>query len=659
MMRGEKPVLVPEDETRAIEALRFSLASDIVELLVLTVDDAFLQTLRAAVTAPRRLWHVSSSDKISDLLIAGGVGILVLDAHVLGEMAASFITAVKRQFPDLVVVLAGHRDAESTLARLVSDGTVYRFIHKPVSPARARLFADAAVKRYEELRSRAGHSAPARAPRDRGLFLVAGAAAWALLGGIWLLRHETRIEREPAANETRAPAPPTAPPPARELEVLSARAAAALAANRLTAPSGDNALELYQRELARNPSDAEARAGVAEVRERLLSLAENNLLEERLEEAAAAIETARKAGAEGGRIAFLAGQLAKARAQQKAAASLAHLKTDAAGLAPAAAADGDSAADGHTAPDGHSPAARAEQLAALALQRIEEAHLTEPEGDNARAYVQQALAVGPASEPVQEAQQALALRLAGAVRSAIDRRDFPEASKWLAAADGIAAPANVENLTQALAAARRQADADAARELLKSVEERLAQDRLIEPADDSAKYYLLTLRGLDPTNAGLAQVTQELGARLVAKGRYALRLQQYDAARSWMEEAGAIGYSSPEGAAVLKDLEAALVRQQFLSSVIGADKLELVESVQPIYPAKAEQSGIEGWVELDFTVTDAGNVADIAVHGASPSGVFESAAIRALSQWRYKPVLKDSSPVAQRARIRIRFQLPR
>ncbi len=66
-------------------------------------------------------------------------------------------------------------------------------------------------------------------------------------------------------------------------------AAAALAANRLTEPAGDNALELYSQALARSPADPIARAGVAEVRERLLARAENALLEERLDEAAVAI----------------------------------------------------------------------------------------------------------------------------------------------------------------------------------------------------------------------------------------------------------------------------------------------------------------------------------------------------------------------------------
>jgi protein TonB len=50
-------------------------------------------------------------------------------------------------------------------------------------------------------------------------------------------------------------------------------------------------------------------------------------------------------------------------------------------------------------------------------------------------------------------------------------------------------------------------------------------------------------------------------------------------------------------------------------------------------------------------------VKDLSVHAANPRGVFDQAAISALSQWRYRPVLVDAKPVAQRARIRIRFTL--
>jgi DNA-binding NtrC family response regulator len=186
-------VLASDEEGGTLDALRFSLASDIVELVVLTNDEVFLQTLREAVGDARRLWHVPSAEKVSDLLVAGEVGILVLDVQALNEISSVFIEQIKRQFPDLVVVVAGNRDAETSLAGLISAGTVYRFIHKPMSPGRAKLFADAAVKKYDERRKRSAATPPIKSqPRSNRGLLIGGTisvlgvivvAAWVMQRG--------------------------------------------------------------------------------------------------------------------------------------------------------------------------------------------------------------------------------------------------------------------------------------------------------------------------------------------------------------------------------------------------------------------------------------------------------------------------------------------
>ena len=620
-------MLASDEEGGTLDALRFSLASDIVELVVLTSDEVFLQTLREAVGGARRLWHVSSPDKISDLLVAGEVGILVLDVQGLNETSTLFVEHIKRQFPDLVVVVAGGRDAETSLAGLISAGIVYRFIHKPMSPGRAKLFADAAVKKYDEQRKRSAALPPVKPhPRSNRGVLIGGtmSALGVIAVAVWVMHQGREVD----AGAPRADA--VARPPAES--PLLASAAAALSANRLTEPAGDNAFELYSQALTHNPADPIARAGLAEVRERLLARAENALLEERLDEAAVAIEAARTSGVETGRIAFLSAQLAKSRERVKSAQAEVRAHNE-----PKAAED------------------KVTPLLRDAAQRIDDARLIDPEQDSALFYIREALRLDPNNSAAQDAEKTLAVRLLAEVRSAIYARDFAHASRWLEAAKGIAAADNIETLQDLLAAARREADADAWADLLKNARERLQQDRLIEPDNDSAKYYLLTLRGLDPSNAGLAAAMQDLGNRLVAKARLALGLEQYDAARSWLGEAGAIGFSSPESNSVLHDLEAAAARQRFLANIIAASDLTLVKSVQPVYPAKANLSKIQGWVELDFTVADSGAVKDIAVHAASAPGVFEGAAISALSQWRYKPVVRDAKNVAQRARVRIRF----
>jgi TonB family protein len=625
-------LLPSDDQDDERNLLNFSFASDIVELVVFSTDEAFLQTLREAVGSARRIWHVSTADKVCDLLLAGQVGILVLDVLALAEDISVFVAQIKRQFPDLVLVVAGSRETENLLANLISAGTVYRFIHKPMSPGRAKLFAEAAVRKYVEQRKRVP-AAPPRASASAGnQRLLKVAAAALLVAGIvaWALYHRMSVHEAPpraAAVDNSAPE-----------SSLVARADAALAANRLTAPNDDNALDLYLQAVARNPADAAARTGLTEVQERLWTKAENALLEERLDEAAAAIDTARKAGVDGGRIALLTARLAKSRERLKTATARPRTPDE-------------------TRPETSADAGRRAELLGLAETRIKEGHLIDWENDSARFYIREALRIDPASNAVQAARQSLAAALLAGSRADLERHDFEHASRLLDAADGIGSAANVEIARQLLGAARRQAETDAWDQLLKTGRERLQQDRLVEPAADSAKYYLMTLRGLNPGNAGLASALQDLGLRLVADARRSLDLKQYDEAHNWLAEATAVGYSSAESGAVSRELEGAADRRTFLANVVAANDLELVKSVKPLYPTKAEANQTEGWVELDFTVMESGEVRDIAVHAANPPGVFDTAAINALSHWRYKPVLKDAKPAAQRSRIRIRFTL--
>jgi TonB family protein len=634
VLHARKQSVLAPDNDGGLEALKFSLASDIVELLVLTTDDVFLQTLRDAVGGARRLWHVLSADKVSDLLVAGEVGIVVLDAQVLHEAAGVFVEQIKRQFPDLVIVAAGLRDDETSLARLISAGLVYRFIHKPMSPARAKLFAEAAIKRYEDHRLRAAQAPQlvGASPSSRNWLAGAAMGALALAAGVAWMVHQNGAE-----DSTAPPAAEAARPVAAEVSEM-ARAAAALADNRLTEPPGNNALELYLGLLARNAADLSARAGLSEVHERLLARAENALLEERLDEAAAAIETARKSGVEGGRIVFLTAQLAKSREQLKTAQAqvqqLARART-----APKADED------------------RVTPLLDLATQRIASGSLLEPDRDSARFYVLEALRADPQSTAALEAKHTLASRLLEDVRSAVDRREFARAAELIDGANGIAVPANIESAQGLLAAARKQADVDAWGQLLKSANERLLQDRLIEPVNDNAKYFYLTLKQLDPGNAALSLVLQDLGTRLASKARRALILGQTDAAKSWLDEAGAIGFTSAEISSAQHDIDAALARQNFMTNLVPGNQLTLLKSVQPAYPAKAQGKKLEGWVDVEFTVSEAGKVKDVAVRAASIPGVFEDAAVKAVSQWRYQPILRDARPVPVRTQIRVRFAL--
>jgi TonB family protein len=88
-----------------------------------------------------------------------------------------------------------------------------------------------------------------------------------------------------------------------------------------------------------------------------------------------------------------------------------------------------------------------------------------------------------------------------------------------------------------------------------------------------------------------------------------------------------------------------------------ADELGRVYSVDPVYPPAALRDHVEGWVELIFTVTETGAVRDIEVVDSEPRGVFESAASKALSAWRFRPRLANGQPVAHRSTVTLRFDV--
>ena len=88
----------------------------------------------------------------------------------------------------------------------------------------------------------------------------------------------------------------------------------------------------------------------------------------------------------------------------------------------------------------------------------------------------------------------------------------------------------------------------------------------------------------------------------------------------------------------------------------GADRdvVPLVR-IEPQYPMRAEQRGIEGWVELMFTITAAGTVKDIVVTASRPGSIFDRAAVQAVSKWKYTPRVENGAAV-ERAGVRQRLK---
>jgi len=91
-------------------------------------------------------------------------------------------------------------------------------------------------------------------------------------------------------------------------------------------------------------------------------------------------------------------------------------------------------------------------------------------------------------------------------------------------------------------------------------------------------------------------------------------------------------------------------------NIAEGDYLPIVR-VAPVYPARALSRGLEGYVDMQFTVTTTGTVKDPAVL-FSTSSLFERAATRAVLKFKYKPRVVDGLPVeVPGVKTRITFQI--
>ena len=79
--------------------------------------------------------------------------------------------------------------------------------------------------------------------------------------------------------------------------------------------------------------------------------------------------------------------------------------------------------------------------------------------------------------------------------------------------------------------------------------------------------------------------------------------------------------------------------------------------IRPMYPRDAALSGIEGWVKVEFTITEVGTVKDPKILDAEPPRIFNREAIRAILKWKFKPRVVDGVAIERRATQTIDFNL--
>lgn len=261
-----------------------------VDMVLLSADEQIFETTRNAIDESHRVWRAETAEEALERLVAGHCGVLVIDLGTAALEPALLVRRITQQFPDLVVVAAGRQADEHALASLISDGSVYRFMHKPLSPKRVGMFLNAAIRCHVERRQHPGlvdlllpgvTHLPERSGRRVWYAAAAGVLALIAALAVYLLQRDETQDADRGTPQELAPPEGAGIPP----EILLARADAAAAAGRLEAPARNNALDLYRDVLLAQPQNPQARDGLGRVTDQLLTRAHGESLAGRGDEA--------------------------------------------------------------------------------------------------------------------------------------------------------------------------------------------------------------------------------------------------------------------------------------------------------------------------------------------------------------------------------------
>jgi TonB family protein len=297
------------------------------------------------------------------------------------------------------------------------------------------------------------------------------------------------------------------------------------------------------------------------------------------------------------------------------------------------------------------------RLLTLADARMKQGRLA-GSADAAEAYVLAARDLQPDDPGVRQALNALSGRMLLAATQALGSGDSATARNWLDRADALGIDPNaVARLRAEMESARIASVEEDRSRLLALANQRIAQGRLVEPATDSARHYVDLLRAADPGYEGLADTETLLASRLLDDARRLGSEGRIAEAERRLLQAEAAGAAPAELSSLRRELAATRQLDEAASETLPESRLTRTVHRAASYPQRARERGIEGWVEVEFTVGADGATRDPVITAAEPAGVFDDAVLEAIGAWRYDPRTVAGKPVDQRVQARIRFQL--
>jgi protein TonB len=299
-------------------------------LIALTNDPLLIKALQELAAGNIDVSVVTDLRGLTDELLQQTGATALIDAAALEIPLDGVIDTLHNQLPDLRLMIAGGGAEQQQLATRVADQTVFRFVHKPASPARLKLFLDAAARPERRLGSAttpppaAGREPLARietavlgkSPRTVAIIGVAVIAA--IAAAAWAFWPE---DPAAAADPGRGSAVDGSKLAQPQVAALISQARAALEAARFVASDGSSAAELYRSALKLDPANQVASDGYERAIEQALRSAEESLIAGKLNDAGVIAEAVRLIDPENSRLAFLNTQISRELARVNADAS--------------------------------------------------------------------------------------------------------------------------------------------------------------------------------------------------------------------------------------------------------------------------------------------------------------------------------------------------
>ncbi len=578
-------------------------ASGTISITVLTDDAALADAIHDAAAAAHPVVIASSLEEVIELAANGRCGILITDQVATLRRMMQRLRAAE---PALVAIAVGCNNDQAGLISLLSAGVVDRLMLKPVTPSLAQIVLKSAVQQHRTLQgpSSAVTVLESQSPQREPTMVL-----------VELQRHaaneltEAKLDLQPAPAEVVVPASLTAPtPPSRRIDITRSPWIAVVVAFLAV-------VSLIGWMAANRKPEIDAQAVIAS------TLA-------------------------AGQRAFREGQALEPRGQSAFDYYNTVLALDPSHAAARAGID--QIADRFAAQAG---IAMARGQFAAAIVAVESIRRVRPEhhqlgelqaqlDDAQEKYVAAAPAPVPQPAPQQQPKAA-----------PVSAAPATPQQKVAAQALAVAQATEVLKRDQIELANAQQRHAKA--ELLQRVLQRTAENRLLEPADDSAKFHLQQLAQLDANFPGIQQGVTALGGRLTVNARLATAEKNFDVATSLLAQAREIGFSGSEVDAA----EAKLAAARQPAPVAATPAPRLIRVVRPEYPQDALLVGAEGWVNVSMSVTPAGNVLDPRVEESSDSRLFDRAALAVVRKWKYEPFEAADPQASRRVTVRVDFRM--